>query len=439
MAIQTYGRSGGTDARRRLAAIREQISEARDERAQKRKARDDAREAFSKADFNGPVTQSREFERAQEAVRQLGAAEDRLRALEEEERDILSDMGMSTSTADDGSFLSDSGVRQALNEMSATTMPVGRVNLGFSSSRDAVVERFGMFAAAAGTFAAVGETDLPSDTARRGPSPVGPIVSLPRRPLRLLDLIPSAPLDSGSFDYLQEMPSANAAAEMVEGAVKPTASFVFEDAEARARTIPHYTKVKRQTLADVPALESVIRNRLERGVYERLEAQIVAGDGTGENLLGLLHTTGVAAPDVSGLENTMDAVLEGIVDVLATGAIPNASLVNPRDWADALRAKASGDGQYLSVGPFADAVERMWSAPTIPTPAVPEGTAIVGDFAAGMTVLVREGVQVLVSDSDQDDFIRNRITLLGEGRFAVPIWQPAAFAVVDLTTVGAAP
>jgi hypothetical protein len=55
----------------------------------------------------------------------------------------------------------------------------------------------------------------------------------------------------------------------------------------------------------------------------------------------------------------MDAVLEGIVDVLVTGAIPNASLVNPRDWANALRAKASGSGEYLSVGPFADAVERM--------------------------------------------------------------------------------
>jgi hypothetical protein len=45
---------------------------------------------------------------------------------------------------------------------------------------------------------------------------------------------------------------------------------------------------------------------------------------------------------------------------------------------------------------------------------------------------VREAVQVIASDSDQDDFTRNRVTLLGEGRFAVAIWQPSAFAVVHV-------
>jgi hypothetical protein len=40
------------------------------------------------------------------------------------------------------------------------------------------------------------------------------------------------------------------------------------------------------------------------------------------------------------------------------------------------------------------------SAPTIPTAAVPACKAVVGDFAIGATVLVREDVQVLVSDSD---------------------------------------
>jgi hypothetical protein len=45
---------------------------------------------------------------------------------------------------------------------------------------------------------------------------------------------------------------------------------------------------------------------------------------------------------------------------------------------------------------------------------------------------VREGVTVLASDSDQDDLLRNRVTLLGEARFALAVWQPSAFAVVDL-------
>jgi hypothetical protein len=45
---------------------------------------------------------------------------------------------------------------------------------------------------------------------------------------------------------------------------------------------------------------------------------------------------------------------------------------------------------------------------------------------------VREAVNVRLSDSDQDDFIRNRLTALAEGRFALAIWQPSAFSLVHL-------
>ena len=48
------------------------------------------------------------------------------------------------------------------------------------------------------------------------------------------------------------------------------------------------------------------------------------------------------------------------------------------------------------------------------------------------TLFVGEGVTVIASDSDQDEFTRNRVALLGEGRFALAVWQPSAFAVVDL-------
>jgi hypothetical protein len=51
----------------------------------------------------------------------------------------------------------------------------------------------------------------------------------------------------------------------------------------------------------------------------------------------------------------------------------------------------------------------------------------------GATLFVRERVHVLISDSDQDDFLRNRVTLLGEMRAAIAIWQPSCFALVDLT------
>jgi hypothetical protein len=50
----------------------------------------------------------------------------------------------------------------------------------------------------------------------------------------------------------------------------------------------------------------------------------------------------------------------------------------------------------------------------------------------GATLLIRSGIQVLISDSDQDDFIRNRVTLLGEMRAALAVWRPAMFVDADL-------
>ncbi len=39
---------------------------------------------------------------------------------------------------------------------------------------------------------------------------------------------------------------------------------------------------------------------------------------------------------------------------------------------------------------------------------------------------------MLLSDSDQDDFVNNRITMLAEMRAALPVFRPAAFATVAL-------
>jgi HK97 family phage major capsid protein len=60
------------------------------------------------------------------------------------------------------------------------------------------------------------------------------------------------------------------------------------------------------------------------------------------------------------------------------------------------------------------------------------GRAIVGDFARGCTLFIRQGVSVLISDSDQDDFIKNRVTLLGEMRAALATWVPQMFVDCDL-------
>ena len=56
----------------------------------------------------------------------------------------------------------------------------------------------------------------------------------------------------------------------------------------------HYTKVRRQQLADVDRLEATVRDRLVYGCLRALEAQVINGDGVSPNLRGIMRTSGVA-------------------------------------------------------------------------------------------------------------------------------------------------
>jgi HK97 family phage major capsid protein len=169
------------------------------------------------------------------------------------------------------------------------------------------------------------------------------------------------------------------------------------------------------------------------GVLRKLEQQVIAGDGVGDNLKGILATPGIGAPDVSADVLAAGKTLEGLVTVLVSGAVPNVIALSPRDWADMLKAKAAGSGEYYSGGPFIATAQALWSTPVVPALGIPVGSALVGDTRLGATLLVGEGVHVLISDSDSDDFTRNMVTLLAEGRWALATWQPSAWALVDLT------
>ena len=222
-------------------------------------------------------------------------------------------------------------------------------------------------------------------------------------------------------------------AETAEGALKPSSDLTLTDAQCVAVTIAHYQKLKRQQLDDVAGLAVGVQSRMTYQVLRRLEHEIIAGDGQAENMLGILNTTGVASVPFGATTPFADLVMLGIDAVIQSEAVPNGVIMNPSDWSSALVAKATGSGEYLSdLGPFGVQTDVLWGLPCVVTKAVPQGTALVGDFQLGATLHVREAVNLRISDADQDDFVRNQVTFLTEGRWGLAIWRPACFAIVNL-------
>lgn len=398
--------------RNRLAQARERKQDAMSRRKKARDMRETARAA-------GDAYALRLAEST------LGNAELDYQVAQELENTLLSQMtGVgSAGISGTGSFLEDPETIRQLEALATSSLPIGNLMLGPIMDREALIEHFQQQ-----SMAAAGDVTIP-DSARLGPY-YGLVPQLRRR-LRLLDLIPAAPMEGKSFDYTQESGSLDTAAETAEGAMKPGGSLTLTDAQVVAKTIATWYKTPRQQLADVPALAQALQSRLVYGVQRRVENQIVGGDGTGENLLGILNTTGIGSVAFSAGAPLTDLTLDAITAVALSDAEPNAVVVNPLDVAAMLKNRATGSGERLdSDGAFATPPTTIWGLPAIQSKVIPAGQALVGDFANGATLFVREGVNVRVSDSDGSDFIQNRVTMLGEGRFGLAVWQPAAFSVV---------
>jgi HK97 family phage major capsid protein len=72
----------------------------------------------------------------------------------------------------------------------------------------------------------------------------------------------------------------------------------------------------------------------------------------------------------------------------------------------------------------------VWGLPIVLSDAIAEGTALVGDYANFVELAERRGIEVQVSDSHSDFFIKGKQAIRADMRAALPIYRPQAFCEV---------
>jgi HK97 family phage major capsid protein len=433
--------------RDRLKKVREDLRAARDQRVQLNKEVESAKQAFAGTEPGAgqKITEMPEFQNAEKAVKDRGECDDQIADLRLAEQSILQMLGDNDSpdvtggsrgeekqiTGWDGHRLVAAGTAYAQAKeqgLFSSTGRFGTIQLGQIATREQAVRFLSELPGApAGPVTSSAASGLIQPD-RRGL--IAPLL----RPLRLLDLIPTGTTDTNSVEYVQVTAIPNTVAPVAEGTVKPEVGITLADATAPVRTLAGWIKVNRQALDDAAGLATIINTLLPHDVRRKIEAQILNGDGTGQNLLGILQQTGLGAPAFVTGDNVADAILRAMTVVILSEGEPNFAALNPLSWQDLLlmRENADRSGQYLYGGPGGMAAATVWGLTVVPTTAIAQAAPLVGD-SSGATLLVREGVSVKTSDSDQDDFVRNRVTVLAEARVAFPVWRPSHFAIADTT------
>jgi HK97 family phage major capsid protein len=214
---------------------------------------------------------------------------------------------------------------------------------------------------------------------------------------------------------------------------------VFEGHQAPVRTLAHWEAAHRNVLADEPQLRSIIDNELLYGLRLQEDYQILQGDGTGENLLGVLNTSGVQqynhTPGSNGVPSTdtkADALRRAATLAFLAYYEPSGVVMHPNDWED-IELTKNTQGTYLfSVSMQVGGEARIWRMPIVDTPAMPEGTALVGAFGTGAQLYDREQATIRISEQHADFFVRNAIVILAEERLALAVKRPESFVKVDL-------
>ncbi|AYO83665.1 phage major capsid protein [Methylobacterium brachiatum] len=260
-------------------------------------------------------------------------------------------------------------------------------------------------------------------------------VEIPQRRMTVRALIAPGTTNSNLIEYDREKLFTNNAALVAEGALKPQSELQTEDASAPVRTIAHWMRASVQILADAPGLRSMIDQRLRYGLAFVEEAQLLNGSGTGQNLLGLVTAaTAYAAPGGLVATSQVDIVRLMILQTALAEYPPNGIVMNPIDWA-AVEMQKDGDGRYLIGNPQGTISPTLWGLPVVATQAMGVDKALVGSFDLAAQIFDRQDATIEVSTEDQDNFVRNKVTIRAEERLAMAIYRPQAIVYGDLGRV----
>lgn len=369
-----------------------------------------AEEALGKAKAGEQMTEAVKA-RADEALVEVNG----LRAkLDEIEQRAARDGGVGEEAKSLGEqFVSDERVKAFLTSEQSS----GKADMRFKATITSATT-----AAAGSAGAGVANTRLPG------------ILERPRRRLTVRDLLSQGRMDGNTLEYVRETGFNNNAAPVAEGNLKPGSDIQFDLVNTSAKVIAHWMKASRQILSDFSQLRSVIDERLLYGLAYAEEQQLLNGDGTGQNLNGIIpQATAYAAPLtlVGGTQiDTMRlALLQAeLAEFPSTGIV-----LNPKDWAFVELLKDT-QGRYIIGNPQGTLSPTIWGVDVVTTQAIAEDKFLAGAFKMGAQVFDRWDARIEVGYVN-DDFIRNLTTILAEERLALAVYRPQAFVFGDFGRV----
>lgn len=250
----------------------------------------------------------------------------------------------------------------------------------------------------------------------------------PDRTVHVRQFLQVASTDSNVVRYVVEDEYEDGTAITAEGIAKPKSSFELEAKDAPVRKIATHMKISTEMLDDVAGLAGYITTRGTSKYRLREDQQLLYGTGLSNQIEGLTVASAPYSAALQGVAtNEYDVVLDALAQLAQREYMASGIMINPARWYNLLRAK-DNEGRYI----LPDAVRfgltppQIDGVPLIASTAVATNDFLVANFAQMATLYDRQSVNVRFFEQNEDDAIKNLVTVVIEGRLALPIYLPNA-------------
>jgi HK97 family phage major capsid protein len=271
------------------------------------------------------------------------------------------------------------------------------------------------------------------------------IVPLLFQPLTVADLLAQGTTSSSSISYVIESAFQDLTGTVLEKGAIPQLDLTLARRQDNVGKVANIAKPTVEMFQDAEQFQAYLQNRMVFGIQRKEENELLNGTGTAPRITGILQRSGLAPAVVTAAGLTAVKAMEGIFNqITALRSVsfvePDAIVINPLDW-QTIRLGKDGQGQYYAGGPFTGAygnpgpsnVANLWGIKTVITTAVAQGTVLVGGFQESGQIFRRNGITLDMTNSNNNDFETDLITLKAEERLALAVYRPAGFGTVTLT------
>ncbi|MBB4146031.1 phage major capsid protein [Rhizobium rhizoryzae] len=260
------------------------------------------------------------------------------------------------------------------------------------------------------------------------------VQGLPQRRMTIRQLLTPGNTDGPLIQYVKETGFTNNAGMVAEGGLKPNSDIKLDDKDVTTKVIAHWFRASKQILSDFAQVRSMIDQRLIYGLQLKEEQQLLFGDGTGENLAGIVpQASAYAAPITLDDETSIDKIRLMMLQAVLAEYPATGIVLNPIDWAWIETLKDT-TGRYIIGNPQGSIAPTLWGLPVVATQAMTVDKVLVGAFQMGAQIFDQWASRVEVGFQN-DDFVKNKVTILAEERLALAVYRPESFVYGDFGRV----